>query len=228
MTKILLVEDDLGLNEGLTIALSKEGYQVIAALNGYEALNSLESSIDLAILDISLPDIEGYTVAKRIKTFSDIPIVFLTAKDQEEDMLRGYTMGCEDYITKPFSLAVLLERVKVVLRRQTVSQPELLHYGNLAFDLNNSLFTKNQQEIQLTATEMKLLSFLVSNQNCILTKEQILESVWSIDGEFVDENTLSVNIRRLRIKIEEDPKKPVWIKTVFGIGYKWCYDEIHH
>lgn len=227
MAKILLVEDDKSLNEGLNIALTKAGYEVVTAMNGFGGLNQLDSSIDLALLDISLPDIDGLTVAKRIKTFRDMPIVFLTAMDQETDLLNGYALGCEDYITKPFSLPVLLEKIKVILRRlEDKSQNKLLRFGSLSFDFDNQVYTKDNQGLNLTATEVKLLGLLVRNKNTILTKDQIFEAVWAIDGEFVDDNTLSVNIRRLRKKVEEDPKKPVWIKTVFGIGYKWCSDEL--
>lgn len=226
MKKILFVEDDLGLNEGVRFGLKKKGYEVASFTHGLKCLEGMENlsnTYDLAILDVGLPDINGFLLAKRLKKFYDMPVVFLTAKDEEKDMLEGYDLGCEDYITKPFSLPVLLEKVRVILCRAEKKRDEEVYVlDDLYLDFKNKLFKKENTELKFTVKEMDLLEVLVDHKNQILTREQLLECVWDIDGEFVDENTLSVNIRRLRKKIEKDPKNPKRIKTVFGIGYKWC------
>lgn len=223
MSIVLFVEDNPALNEGVTFALKKEGYQVVSCFDGETALMHLNKEISLAILDISLPGIDGFTVAKRMMTFHQIPILFLTAKDEETEMLKGYALGCEDYITKPFSLPVLLEKIKVVLRsRAKLDSTGKYYIGNLCLDFEKQFFQKDDEIIQFTAIEMKLLHVLITHKNQILSKEQLIEQIWGLEGEFVDNNTLSVNIRRLRIKIEDNPTQPERIKTVFGIGYKWC------
>lgn len=225
MERILLVEDDLDLNEGVSFGLRKKGYEVTTFTHGLKCLNGImnqKNTYDLAILDVGLPDIGGFVLAERLKKFHEVPIVFLTAKDEEEDVLKGYEIGCEDYITKPFSLPVLLEKVKVILRRTTENQEEGVYLlDDLKFDFINKSFKKGNEALKFTLKESNLLEILVGHKNQILTREQLLEDVWDIEGEFVDENTLSVNIRRLRKKVEEDPKNPKRIKTVFGIGYKW-------
>lgn len=226
MNRIIVVEDDQDLKEGITFGLEQKGYKVAAFTQGIHCLNTLAEGnepYDLAILDIGLPDIDGFVLAKRIRTFYHIPIMFLTAKDDELDMLKGYAIGCEDYITKPFSLAVFIEKVKVSLRRTLKSADQDQYVQDaLELDFHKKVFTNNNEVMNLTAKEISLLEVLIKHRNQILTKEQLLDQVWDIEGDFIDENTLSVNIRRLRKKIEEDPKNPKRIKTVFGIGYKWC------
>ncbi len=230
MGTIILVEDDQGLNEGIAFGLVQKGYRVAAFTHGLQCLNTLaesETEYDLAILDIGLPDIDGFVLAKRIKRFYHMPVIFLTAMDDEADMLEGYAIGCEDYITKPFSLAVLIERIKVALRRteinsETGSEECCYIKDGLELDFTKKVFIKDGQGINLTAKEITLMETFLKHKNQILTKQQLLGQGWDVDGDSIDENTLSVNIRRLRKKIEKDPKNPKQIKTVFGIGYKWC------
>lgn len=226
MVNILFVEDDQGLNEGVSFGLQQKGYGVRSFTHGLVCLQEVakqKKKFDIAILDVSLPDIDGFTLAKRLSLFYHIPIVFLTAKDEEVDVLKGYELGCEDYITKPFSLPVLLEKIKVIVRRSHENIEEHIYTkGYLYFDFEKKVFKKGEEALHFTVKEALLLDTLIQHKNQILTKEQLLKQVWDIDGEFVDENTLSVNIRRLRKKIEEEPKNAKWIKTIFGIGYKWC------
>jgi len=225
MASILIVEDDLLLNEGLAYALNKEGYTVYSARTYAEGIAWIagRQEIGLILLDVRLPDGSGLALCERIRANSDVPIIYLTANDTEEDVVRGFQSGCDDYLAKPFSVSVLLQRIRAVLRR---SNPEAagkrsLICGNLAIDFDRMSVSKNGQPVKLTATEYKLLELLTRHQGQVLTREIILSRLWDSAGNFVDENALSVNIRRLRQKIEDDPKRPVYIKTVFGIGYTW-------
>lgn len=222
MASILLIEDDCALNEGLTYSLEKAGYLVYSALNAAHGFDYLNKAIDLVILDINLPDVDGLTIAARLKRFHQLPILFLTARDEERDILKGYALGCEDYITKPFSLPVVLEKIKIILRRQTsLASHNCYYYREFTFDFDRKIFKRADETLVFTATEIKLLQVLVGNKNSIITKEQLIDCLWGMGEATVDANTLSVNIRRLRKKIETTPSKPYYIKTVFGIGYKW-------
>ncbi len=209
MAKILIVEDDKDLNDGLKYALSKEGHFVIQSY-GNEIIENF--NYDLAILDVNLPRINGFDLSKNF----NCPILFLTAKNQEKDILEGFSLGCEDYITKPFSLPVLKEKIKVIIRRNTISASYA--YNGLIYDQDNKELEVKGKAISLSNKEHQMLSYLINHRGKIMTKQMLLEGIWDIDGEFVNEGIVNVTINRLRKKMDPDSK---WIQTVFGIGYKW-------
>lgn len=223
MTTILIVEDDRLLNEGLKFMLAKENYNIIQAYSFQEAASRIQDqTIGLVLLDINLPDGSGLALCQEIRRTSSIPVIFLTANDTEQDMVTGFGLGADDYIAKPFSMVVLLQRVKAVLRRTgTDGSSELFQYKDITINSAKMKVYKYGQEIKLTTNEYRLLAILTENRGQVLTRRLMLEKLWDIEGNFVDENTLSVNIRRLRAKIEDDPKECQYIKTVFGIGYTW-------
>lgn len=223
MATVLIVEDDRLLNEGLAYALGNENYDIVSAYSFEEGLAAFRChEVHLILLDVTLPDRMGTELCKEIRLTSDVPIVFLTANDTEQDMVLGFKLGADDYMAKPFSMAVLRERVKAVLRRGGgEDNGSLFTYKDLTIHYDKMKVIKRGEEVKLTTIEYKLLSVLAQNRNQVLTREQIVEKLWDVDGCFVDENTLSVNIKRLRSKIEDHPKRPAYIKTVFGIGYTW-------
>lgn len=223
MATVLIVEDDRLLNEGLAYALGNENYDIVSAYSFEEGLAAFRChEVHLILLDVTLPDRMGTELCKEIRLTSDVPIVFLTANDTEQDMVLGFKLGADDYMAKPFSMAVLRERVKAVLRRGGgEDNGSLFTYKDLTIHYDKMKVIKRGEEVKLTTNEYKLLSVLAQNRNQVLTREQIVEKLWDVDGCFVDENTLSVNIKRLRSKIEDHPKRPAYIKTVFGIGYTW-------
>lgn len=220
MSTILIIEDDKLLNEGISFALKNKGHSVLSSHNNRDAKKMLNDKVDLILLDINLPDGDGIDICKYIRKEMSTPIIFLTAKDTEEDIVEGFKAGGDDYITKPFSLPILKERIKAVLKRGT-AQGNIYNFKELKFDFDKLSLTKNDLEIPITKIEVKLLELFIENKGKVLTRTQILEKIWDIDGNFIDENTVSVNIRRLRTKIEDDPSNPIFIKTVFGIGYIW-------
>jgi DNA-binding response OmpR family regulator len=222
MNTILIVEDDRLINEGLCFMLQQEDYTTISAYSygqGWSAFNNYK--IDLIILDINLPDQSGTVLCEEIRKFSQVPILFLTANDTEQDMVNGFRLGADDYIAKPFSMPVLSQRIKAILRRSGANDNDPYTIANLSIHFDKMLVYKHDQEVKLTANEFKLMTILAQNSGQVLTRQMILEKLWDVDGNFVDENTLSVNVKRLRNKLEDDPKNPVIIKTVFGIGYTW-------
>ena len=222
MAKILIVEDDELLSCGLAFALEKEGYGVVTACGyteGYAAF--LSGGVDLALLDIHLPGKSGAALCAELRKTSELPIIFITANDTEQDMIKGFQLGCDDYISKPFSVAVLKQRVKAVLRRAVVVDKDAFSSGDIAVDFQQMIVKKDAESVKLTATEYRLLELLVKNKGQVLTRQLLMERLWDAAGNFVDENALSVNIRRLRQKIENDPKNPTHIIMVFGIGYTW-------
>lgn len=223
MTTILIVEDDRLLNEGLRFMLEKENFNIIQAYSYQQAASNIQDqTIGLVLLDINLPDGSGLILCQEIRRNSSIPVIFLTANDTEQDMVTGFGLGADDYIAKPFSMVVLLQRVKAVLRRTgTDGSSELFQYKDITINSAKMKVYKYGQEIKLTTNEYRLLAILTENSGQVLTRRLMLEKLWDIEGNFVDENTLSVNIRRLRAKIEDDPKDCQYIKTVFGIGYTW-------
>ncbi|MCT4617926.1 MAG: response regulator transcription factor [Marinisporobacter sp.] len=222
MNNILLVEDDKSLNRGISFKLSKEGYHVAVAESINDARNILnEEKIDLILLDVTLPDGSGFDFCQEIRKNSDIFIIFLTACDTEIDMVTGLDLGGDDYITKPFSLMVLLSKINVLQRRHQPQECESLVSKDFIFYPENMKFLKNNKEIFLSKTELKLISYFLKHPQKIITKEQLLEGLWDIDGNFIDENTVAVNIRRLREKIEDKPSNPTYIKTIRGVGYVW-------
>lgn len=220
MKKILIIEDDKILNRGVSFALKKEGYEAISSYSKAEGKQRiLNDKIDFLLLDINLPDGNGLELFKEIRDKVDFPIVFLTANDTEEDMVKGFEIGCDDYIAKPFSIELLKHKINAIIRRSNISNKNIFVYKNLKVDLDRMLLSIDEKEINLTATEYKLIELLVKNKGKVVTKEGLLKKIWDNNGNFVDENTLSVNIRRLRKKIEIDSKNPQYIITVFGIGY---------
>ncbi len=222
--KILLVEDDLSLIGGLVFAVKKEGYEVDVARTRLEADMLLpDGKYDLVILDVTLPDGSGFDLCKKIRLTSKVPIMFLTAMDEETDMIMGLDIGGDDYITKPFKLAVFLSRVHALLRRSSNFSQEApeLHSNDIRVELIKGEVYKRGEPVELTASEYKLLCFFMENPDIILSPEQILNRLWDCNENFVDNNTLTVYIRRLRTKIEDDPGKPEKIVTVRRMGYKW-------
>ncbi len=219
--KILVVEDDMMLNEGITYALRKKEYVVYSAKTLEEAAEYLNQPVNLVILDINLPDGDGREFLQNFRKSNSIPVLLLTARDTESDMLWGFDAGCDDYVTKPFSMAVLLRRIEVLLKHSESVDSQIYYRGSLVYDFNEKQLTKEYQPVNLTATEVRLLEAFLTNRNQVLTREQLLDMVWDTYENYVDERTLNVNVRRLREKIEDNPREPACIKTIFGIGYKW-------
>lgn len=222
--RILFVEDDLSLINGLSFALKKQGYEVENARTCAEALSAWQNGCyDLVILDVSLPDGSGFDLCRRIRETSRVPILFLTAADEETDVIMGLDIGGDDYITKPFRLAVFLSRINALLRRsENFSQDEaLLESGDIRVDLKKGEVTKDGERINLTASEYRLLCLFMSHPDAVLTSDQILGSLWDCEGDFIENRSLSVYIRRLRLKVEEDPGRPKRLVTVRGLGYRW-------
>ncbi|HCL4445240.1 response regulator transcription factor [Clostridium botulinum] len=223
MKSILLVEDNMSLNRGIQFSLMKEGYNVIATDSMKESQQKLnKEKVDLIILDINLPDGNGFDYCLDIRKTSNIPIIFLTSLDSEIDVVNGLDMGADDYITKPFRLRELISRVNAIIRRTSNDCDfNIIQSKDIFFYINEMKIEKHGKEIFLSKTELKLLQYFMKNYQKILSKEQIIESLWNIDGEFINENTVAVNIRRIREKIEEVPSKPEYIQTIRGIGYVW-------
>lgn len=222
MYSILIVEDDLIINGGIRLFLEKQGYRAGSAMTVAEAEAELSSSTyDLVLLDINLPDGSGLDLCRRIREQADLLVIFLTSNDTEENMIEGFEHGCDDYIAKPFSLEILGQRVRAVLRRGTAAaaEPDCFTYRGLAVDFKKMSVMEGERLVKLSSTEFKLLACLIKNKGQVLTRASLLERIWDCDSNFVDENTLSVHIRRLRQKLEPDPKNPRYIVTVFGIGY---------
>lgn len=222
--KILIIEDDLSLINGLSFAIKKQGYELDIARTCLETDNIWsDGKYDLVILDVSLPDGSGFDICKKIRQTSKVPIIFLTAADEETDIIMGLDIGGDDYITKPFKLAVLLSRINAILRRSNnfnQADTELNSNGITVKLLKGEVYKKGER-IDLTTGEYKLLCMFMKNPNIVLSAEQILSKLWDCDENYVDNNTLTVYIRRLRTKIEDNPSKPKMIITVRGMGYKW-------
>ena len=224
MKRIFFVEDDQSLIKGLSFALAKQGYETDIARTKLEAQRLWQDrKYDLVILDVSLPDGSGYDICKMIRETSKTPIIFLTAADEETDIIMGLDMGGDDYITKPFKLSIFLSRVNALLRRSgNFEQPNTeLSSNNIKADLLTRKVYKSGTEIELTASEYKLLCLFMQNPNIVLSPEQILSRLWDCDENYIDNSTLTVYIRRLRKKIEDDPSDPQNIVTVRRMGYKW-------
>ncbi len=222
MTHVLLVDDDTSIVSSLQTFLNQEGFQVTSANNQKETIDLLDSGqyhFDLALLDVSLPDGSGFSLCSAIKANSDIPVIFLTASDDEYSVVAGLDLGADDYIPKPFRPRELISRMNSVLRRyHRGSQP--LEYHELKADTVRGLVYKNNVELTLSALEYRLLLLFLSNQGIVLTRSRLLDELWDMAGEFVNDNTLTVYIKRLREKIEADPAHPEYIKTIRGLGYK--------
>lgn len=224
MSRILLLEDDLSIISGLSFALKKQGFEIEIARTIKEAEECWRKGrYHLLILDVSLPDGSGFDFCQTVRKESEVPIIFLTASDEEMNIIMGLDIGGDDYITKPFKLGVLLSRVNALLRRAKnieKKDTELVSNG-IKINLLQSQVYKNGEQMELTAGEYKLLCLFIQNPNIVLTKEQILERLWDCDANFIDNSTLTVYIRRLRMKVENNPSQPEMILTVRGMGYKW-------
>lgn len=220
MKSILIAEDDPVINSGIKYFLEKNGLKAVSVFSCGEAEKALNIGFSLIILDINLPDGNGLELCRKIREKSDIPIIFLTANDTDEDMIEGFRSGCDDYIPKPFSVEVLLQRIKAVLRRSASEEnKDIFTYKGMTVDFGKMNVFVDSEPVKLSATEYKLLEVLIKNKGQVLTRNTLFERVWDIDGDFIDENTLSVHIKRLRSKLREDSRNPKYIITVFGIGY---------
>lgn len=225
MNTILLIEDDLSLIEGLAFSLKRNGFAVEVARTVREALAAFRARpFDLLILDLGLPDGSGFEVCRKVRETSDIPIIFLTASDEEVNVVMGLDMGGDDYITKPFKLNELLSRINALLRRARLLETEKkeLRSNGVVVRLLESRVLKDGREVTLTNAEYRLLCLLMEHPNQVLPRASILDRLWDSEGSFIDDNTLSVYVRRLRSKIEDDPERPAFLLTVRGIGYQWC------
>lgn len=219
--KIMLLEDDEAITVGLKYSLENEGYEVVVTKTVEEAFGKVETeTADLYILDLTLPDGSGYDVCKRIKDKGNYPVIFLTAFDDEVNVVMGLELGADDYISKPFRLKELTARIKSVMRRYSREQNDTtIRVKNLVVNTGEAKVYSNGKEIELTAMEYRLLLIFINNRGNVLTRNQILENIWDVSGDFVNDNTLTVYIKRLRNKIEEDAVNPEYIKTVRGLGY---------
>lgn len=218
---LFLLEDDSAIATGLAYSLENEGYSVSVAKSVKEALKIISNEdFSLYILDLTLPDGNGYDVCRAIKKMGDYPVIFLTAYDDEVNVIMGLELGADDYISKPFRVKELMARIKTVLRRYSRESAEgIIKAGNLIINTNEAKVYKNNNEIILTATEYKLLLTFLNNKGVILTRTRLLENLWDVEGDFINDNTLTVYIKRLRDKIEDNPSKPQLIKTIRGLGY---------
>ena len=220
MTKILLVEDDKNIVTNLTEFLQKEGFLVESVAGQSAAITKLdEASYDLVLLDVSLADGNGFAVCAAIKSDSDVAVIFLTASGDEYSVVTGLDMGADDYINKPFRPRELVSRIKNVLRRKGNNQ-SILKIADISVDTVKAVIFKNGNEVFLSALEYRLLLVFFNNKGAVLSRNKLLQEIWDIAGEFVNDNTLTVYIKRLREKIEDDPANPTIIKTMRGLGYK--------
>lgn len=223
MQKILIVEDDRDLNAALCYALEKQKYLVTSAFSIREAKEICKKhTLLLILLDVNLPDGEGFELCRWMKAQWEVPILFLTARDLEEDVLSGYDMGADDYVTKPFSMKVLMRKIEVILKRVPQGKPHTLRGfddGFLTIDLDNAKVCAKGKDLNVTPTELRLLKEFVLNQGRLLTYNILLEHLWENGGQFVDKHALAVNINRLRGKIEDGEHK--YISNVYGMGYQW-------
>lgn len=217
---VFLLEDDEAIGIGLKYSLENEGYTVTIATSvksAFEIIN--KEKFALYILDLTLPDGSGYDVCKKIKSIGDFPVIFLTAYDDEVNVVMGLELGADDYISKPFRVKELIARIKSVLRRYNRENKGIIKIGNVLINTNKATVFKNGQEVILTAMEYKLFLILLNNRGYILSRNKLLEYIWDVEGDFVNDNTLTVYIKRLRDKIEDDPSAPMIIKTIRGLGY---------
>lgn len=218
MKKILLVEDNETIVMGLRYSLEQEGFQIISIRTKKEIENILLEEVDLVLLDVTLPDGNGYDICKFIKERFDIPVVFLTAQDEETSVVIGLDLGADDYIVKPFRTRELISRINSVLRRygKSIEKNNIIQYKNIKIDTNMAKVYKDNEEIIFTSLEYKILLMLFTNQNKLITRDQLLDKIWDIAGNFVNDNTLTVYIKRIREKIGDESI----IKTVRGLGYR--------
>jgi len=215
--KVLIVEDDEAILMGLKFCLEQEGFYIDTACTGKE-VDNLKMDYDLMLLDLNLPDVHGFELLKKYS--SVLPIIVLTANDEEVFVVQGLDMGAYDYVTKPFKTRELISRMKAVLRRKDNSNMSVIHLHNIVIDTLSAKVLKNGKDVFLTTMEYKILLILAMNPKVVFTREKILADIWDVNEAYVNDNTLTVYIKRLREKIEDDPNHPVIIETVRGVGYK--------
>lgn len=221
MGKVLIVEDDEAIRLGLKYYLEQENFETILAANKQEAIEQFSNDVILVLLDINLPDGNGFDLLKKLKQEKDIPIIFLTANDLEVSIVMGLDMGADDYITKPFKARELVSRIKSVLRRTANHQEaSTITIQNITIDFKQAKVMKKGIDVLLTALEYKILLILALNPGTVFSREKILADIWDVNEDYVNDNTLTVYIKRIREKIEDDPNQPKIIETVRGIGYK--------
>lgn len=221
MQRILVVEDDWELNKNICYMLKKEGYEVLEAHSIVEAKEIYaKNQIQLILLDVNLPDGDGFTFCNWVKAKNKAPVIFLTARDLEEDALKGYTLGAEDYVVKPFSMKILIKRIDVVLKHNRVRATQVFSDDFLQIDFIKAKVEVKGKDCPVTPTEIRLLKTFIENRGRMLTYEILLEQLWENEGQFVDKHTLAVNVSRLRGKIEDEKHR--YILNVYGMGYQWA------
>ncbi|MGL5439208.1 MAG: response regulator transcription factor [Filifactoraceae bacterium] len=225
MVRILVVDDEVNIVELLKFSLEQKGYYVISAYDGKKAKDIIKNEqVDLVILDLMLPEIDGFQLCKYIREterYKDLPVIMLTARNHEQDKYKGFEYGADDYVTKPFSVKELTQRVKAVLRRSSTEKIDdnKINIHNLEIDMNNYTLLKNSEKVELTLKEFELLKLLIQNRGKVTSREILLDKVWGYDY-FGETRTVDVHIRHLRKKLEEDDKNPKIIETIRGVGYK--------
>lgn len=230
MKKILVAEDDEMLNAGLCYNLTQEGFEPVSVYNLKEAMSAFsKTEFALVLLDVNFPEGDGFGFAKQVREKSRVPVFFLTACDMDEDIMKGFDAGADDYMTKPFNVKILMQRIRAVLRRyeaglgESLRKRELCHCGHLEMDFEGSVVTKNGKPLSITPTECKLLFKLCRNPGMVLTRKILLEEIWDAQGNFVDEHALTVQMSRLKSKISDEAYS--YIKTVYGMGYQWIGEK---
>jgi len=225
LKRILVVEDDVMLNSGLCYNLELDAYKAVPAHDAATALKKIrDKTFDLVIMDVNLPDGDGFELCKKISAAQDVPIIFLTARDLEADVMKGFDLGADDYITKPFNSNIFRKKVAAVLKRWAEPANQKLYLcGDLVIDFDKLTAAIKDEPVVFTPTEYKILKIFTSNPNVLLIRQVLLEKLYDVDSNFVDEHTLTVNINRLRNKIEAGDRK--YIKTVYGMGYLWAGDK---
>lgn len=219
MPHIIVIEDDKGLNDGIVLALKQDSFTFSQYYNLKEAADI--SAGDLIILDVNLPDGSGFDYLEHLRRTSDVPVIILTANDLEIDEIRGLELGADDYITKPFSLMVLRARIQKALKKAEKKEGLVYRRHGFSFDFPRQRWTRDGREVLLSRTEQKLLLTLIANKNMTMSRDMLTDLLWEGGGKYVDENALSVTIKRLRDKLEENSSKPRYIQTVYGRGYVW-------
>ena len=223
MPKILLLEDDAALGSGIQLALQGQEVQITLCATLEQARGALNrQTFDLLILDVNLPDGSGLELLAQLRGSGDVPVILLTANDMEMDIVTGLESGADDYITKPFSLAVLRARVNAQLRRGAHPRTSCVEIDAFRFDFDRMDFRKAGRPVELSKTEQKLLRLLIENRGRTLPRAMLVDRIWTDGAEFVEENALSVTVKRLRGKLEDNPSAPKYLKTVYGIGYTWA------
>ena len=220
---VLIVEDEKNIVDILRFNLQRAGYQTLEAYDGEDGLaQAVSANPDLILLDLGLPDMDGVDIIRRVRSRGTAPIVVVSARTRERDKIEALDLGADDYITKPFSLAVLRARVNTQLRRTAAPQAERVQLDGFTFDFGRMEFSRNGVPVELSKTEQKLLRLLVEHRGQTLTRAALVDRIWTDGAEYVDENALSVTVKRLRDKLEDMPSKPRYIKTVYGLGYTWA------